>query len=109
MKAYFSDDYIISTHTPLARRDIYSSCAALAKYLFLLTRLSRGVTVNEGGVDEKKLFLLTRLSRGVTVSSDFRRNSIQISTHTPLARRDFIAEQNKRSGKHFYSHASREA
>ena len=57
---------IISTHTPLARRDGYQSAATNTGDQFLLTRLLRGVTFV---IDPRNLicgFLLTRLLRGVT-------------------------------------------
>ena len=60
----------ISTHTPLARRD-------------------QNIDSAISGVDE---FLLTRLSRGVTIAVVILYNINMISTHTPLARRDAIVK-----------------
>ena len=57
---------MISTHAPLARRD-----------LIFLSSLLNG-----------SRFLLTRLSRGATVASDDFYLDLDISTHAPLARRD---------------------
>ena len=86
--------YKISTHTPLARRDLpllafpschpyfysHASCEAwhrfassrIVNFTFLLTRLLRGVTQNTGTADAKNWFLLTRLLRGVTWSTSMR-------------------------------------
>ena len=78
--------------------------------IFLLTRLSRGVTCKTlDKVREKYGFLLTRLSRGVTSDEIFDRLSFKISTHTPLARRDRWNREKIRQAANFYSHASREA
>ena len=60
--------YVISTHTPHARRDFFHVKFVLRYPEFQLTRLMRGVTV--------KSFL-----------EDLDGN---ISTHTPHARRDFL-------------------
>ena len=59
----------ISTHTPLARRDAFPRSACVSLCSFLLTRLSRGVTVKRLNAPVVAEFLLTRLSRGVTISS----------------------------------------
>ena len=56
---------MISTHTPLARRDKKS--------------YTRGISSK---------FLLTRLLRGVTLVKVVLGLNFRISTHTPLARRD---------------------
>ena len=66
MIAYFNQQVSISTHTPLARRDD-EYYAAMA---------------------ESMIFLLTRLSRGVTDDWCLTFSEVVISTHTPLARRD---------------------
>ena len=58
--------WLISTHAPLARRDIVE-----AKFTSLSSR-----------------FLLTRLSRGATWMDEFYSIRLGISTHVPLARRD---------------------
>ena len=54
-------------------------------------------------------FLLTRLLRGVTVDNHKGQHDNRISTHTPLARRDVTNEIEKAIDGHFYSHASCEA
>ena len=79
---------VISTHTPLARRDALISWLSPPHEKFLLTRLSRGVTPGNGYPGDTTRFLLTRLSRGVTRMEGKEFNPDIISTHTPLARRD---------------------
>ena len=105
-----NDLVFISTHTPLARRDnaeavctVGSNAFLLTRLsrgvtllqvrrasliLFLLTRLSRGVTIMTAAPLTKVIFLLTRLSRGVTGRYTVMQRQHVISTHTPLARRD---------------------
>ena len=101
---------LISTHTPLARRDGNFGQPA-EMYGFLLTRLLRGVTrrlnfllllenisthtplARRDNISPRtgsmlNGFLLTRLLRGVTFASLFPNIPAKISTHTPLARRD---------------------
>ena len=79
--------FIISTHTPLARRDGRNALRILRISVFLLTRLLRGAT-----------------------NIQFAKDKIHgISTHTPLARRDRLYRQSNRSSNDFYSHASCEA
>ena len=57
---------------------------------FLLTRLSRGATpYHLTGSFDNSSFLLTRLSRGATVCGAVPKPIATISTHAPLARRDF--------------------
>ena len=48
----------------------------------------RGVTVERFKIEPTLLFQLTRLMRGVTETSVEARQQMQISTHTPHARRD---------------------
>ena len=61
---------------------------------FLLTRLMRGVTTASSPITSSTvLFLLTRLMRGVTAATQARQWFLQISTHTPHARRDCIIAQ----------------
>ena len=55
------------------------------------------------------LFLLTRLSRGVTRHVYRKELHCHISTHTPLARRDGGSVKSTNKRIYFYSHASREA
>ena len=122
----------ISTHTPLARRDFRVDFDLTPEQAFLLTRLSQGVTPPpQSPVHRLWKFLLTRLSQGVTkrgnnaeVRRDIsthtplaRRDGIDIdvpvgliiSTHTPLARRDKKLQMKIPAYQNFYSHASRKA
>ena len=57
----------------------------------------------------RSIFLLTRLSRGVTEEHSICPDCYKISTHTPLARRDSAEVGSVSSTADFYSHASREA
>ena len=79
--------YLISTHTPHARRDDICGLRRIYANTFQLTRLMRGVT--------RRIF--------VHVSY------IRISTHTPHARRDASMQPRKYVTKDFNSHASCEA
>ena len=77
---------IISTHTPLARRDFRSGFSSADGAISTHTPLARR--------DQK-----------FGKASDF----ITISTHTPLARRDIESTTAKLAHEDFYSHASRKA
>ena len=103
------ETFVISTHTPLARRDCPDSAANVHPYLFLLTRLLRGVTAAVFLLLCFRKFLLTRLLRGVTEDGISRGVEDYISTHTPLARRDGTITIIGAGSKNFYSHASCEA
>ena len=59
---------------------------------FQLTRLMRGVTLPTALLLSGSLFQLTRLMRGVTTASWLVINLMNISTHTPHARRDVFNE-----------------
>ena len=76
---------------------------------FLLTRLSRGATKAVINVPKTETFLLTRLSRGATKLEIEINKNASISTHAPLARRDFPFSQKTLRVGNFYSRASREA
>ena len=128
---HYSNDYEISTHAPLARRDITRpsritlllflltrlSRGATTRFIlytlllfsFLLTRLSRGATIAVFNVPKTETFLLTRLSRGATKLEIEINKNASISTHAPLARRDFPFSQKTLRVGNFYSRASREA
>ena len=69
--------YRISTHTPLARRDGKDIQADGRNNPFLLTRLSRGVTSSCPFIYAIQQFLLTRLSRGVTGQSECYDNVVE--------------------------------
>ncbi len=77
---------VISTHTPLARRD------------------RRDVD----DVRNEKISTHTPLARRDIVRFN-RALLYPISTHTPLARRDAARRDSRRLSFHFYSHASCEA
>ena len=96
----------ISTHTPLARCDGAVSRALWQQDGFLLTHLLRGVTSRRGIVTQDYRFLLTHLLRGVTRIARYRKHSVNISTHTPLARCDKIACSEAFLRGNFYSHTS---
>ena len=81
---YYSE--IISTHTPLARRDVYKPFG-LCQYV---------------------ISTHTPLARRDVIKSNWQKIG-QISTHTPLARRDASGAALDDMQQHFYSHASREA
>ena len=80
----------ISTHTPHARRDIWSKTLYRKSLRFQLTRLMRGVTLSRQRSEYAILFQLTRLMRGVTSAPIVIPAKIVISTHTPHARRDIM-------------------
>ena len=61
------------------------------------------------GFNAKTAFLLTRLLRGATWSTDETESLYDISTHTPLARRDDLRVLSPKLALDFYSHASCEA
>ena len=119
---------VISTHTPLAGRDIPLINFRTPGRTFLLTRPSRGA-VYPGFLAG---FLLTRPSRGATASGkllkyvhiDFYSHAPRgarlpavpfiipaprISTHTPLAGRDILRNHKIVKFENFYSHAPRGA
>ncbi len=54
-------------------------------------------------------FLLTRPSRGATGLINGRKQTLRISTHTPLAGRDGLEAGKDALSSHFYSHAPRGA
>ena len=101
----------ISTHTPLAGRDVHSwdyswgcsrflltrplrgaTCThiqAVPVNIFLLTRPLRGATITQSYLNCWILeFLLTRPLRGATTKKRITKSQTWISTHTPLAGRD---------------------
>ena len=121
----------ISTHTSLAGRDPLRNGISKEILKFLLTRPSRGATLNRqkerltysflltrllrGATAAGRLFLLTgvflltRLLRGATAVEIVVDGGGAISTHTPLARRDLISFCLFIGQDDFYSHASYEA
>ena len=103
---------LISTHTPLTRRDSVPRLMQLLRQFlltrlsrgvtdankipaptatFLLTRLSRGVTEPTVPCEVKRTFLLTRLSRGVTrTAGDFSANTIFLLTRLSRGVTEFL-------------------
>ena len=78
----------ISTHTPLAGRDMTSSAVEKILLISTHTPLAGRDNVRSGHVMMISSFLLTRPSRDVTNVIERQRNLRKISTHTPLAGRD---------------------
>ena len=62
----YSTFYNISTHTPHARRDVHFTKFLCTHIKFQLTRLMRGVTLQNLYSAVSLKFQLTRLMRGVT-------------------------------------------
>ena len=78
----------ISTHTPHARRDWRNLLYCTKTYKFQLTRLMRGVTLEDKSIQEiHKISTHTPHARRDWWSFCIKINS-KISTHTPHARRD---------------------
>ena len=77
----------ISTHTPLARRDFSVSSSDSADEISTHTPLARR-DLTGGSEFTIFRFLLTRLLRGATSAHQREVADLKISTHTPLARRD---------------------
>ena len=103
------DCYRISTHTPLAGRDLTQLSVWLMPSEFLLTRPSRGATQITLPPGHTWKFLLTRPSRGATYFMEIHEGTFSISTHTPLAGRDQIIAACADGTYNFYSHAPRGA
>ena len=106
----------ISTHTPLARRDLflasnmsitmyfYSHASCEARPLGTITPTLAPDFYSHASCEARRRlnqlckndlkFLLTRLLRGATSPSRIQMPSDDISTHTPLARRDLNCVQD---------------
>ena len=99
----------ISTHTPLAGRD--GSFAADRRHLQdFYSHAPRGARLIISFARSYAMaFLLTRPSRGATSESESATAAPGISTHTPLAGRDFWNRSSVASAADFYSHAPRGA
>ena len=80
---------MISTHTPLARRDLLTFFIQRHDKISTHTPLARRDALISWLSPHEK-FLLTRLSRGVTNANIAPMYFSKISTHTPLARRDLL-------------------
>ena len=81
------EEFDISIHAPLARRDVVPAASARSKTPFQSTRLLRGAT------RKTRLFALCH----------------DISIHAPLARRDFNRRFARKDMGHFNPRASCEA
>ena len=81
---------LISPHTPLAGRDpAFGHTVGTHENFY--SHAPRGARRDRPGKEQNVLkFLLTRPSRGATLSCDIGGNTYTISTHTPLAGRDYI-------------------
>ena len=80
---------LLSTHTPLAGRDLRKVHGEWLTWIFLLTRPLRDVTFFFSFlINRLKSFLLTRPLRDVTTSAIYTWSAVGLSTHTPLAGRD---------------------
>ena len=90
--------WMISTHTPLARRDERNVKRNFERFQFLLTRLLRGATAFQPAGTMSWTFLLTRLLRGATYTLTSSAEDHAISTHTPLARRDRKDDDDAQEG-----------
>ena len=99
----------ISTHTPLARRDVKKRHGFKLRKISTHTPLARRDTINANEQNNEHTFLLTRLLRGVTEYDFEKIAKLWISTHTPLARRDYHRTKSSDRRIYFYSHASCEA
>ena len=103
------NSYIISTHTPLTKRDDFKLHIAVPCQVSTHTPHARrdfhGIVIYFFG----SVFLLTHLLRGATSTALSRSGFALISTHTPLARRDSAQTAVFCIWEGFYSHASCEA
>ena len=100
---------VISTHTPLARRDqaVQDANAALTNFYSHASCEARPKILKH--YYTREIFLLTRLLRGATNLKIELIYQYIISTHTPLARRDQFRMRICEWLSYFYSHASCEA
>ena len=123
--------FVVSTHTPLARRNTHTTAKRLSRkvsthtplagrnkleiqtsgtgFAFLLIRLLRGATQQFHPALSQNRFLLIRLLRGATSSSVRASICSSVSTHTPLARRNVNLPYLLPDKSCFYSYASCEA
>ena len=80
--------FVISTHTPHARRDAPSSVAGTLRCVFLLTRLMRGVTTLVKNITQQEKISTHTPHARRDGSAARPPPTVCISTHTPHARRD---------------------
>ena len=125
-------DASISTHAPLARRDKITDFKNPLTAGFLLTRLSRGATFVTYSIffrycdfysrasrearrkrhhgNRKYRHFYSRASREARLAArPVVQQLLRISTHAPLARRDYTVSLPVSDCPDFYSRASREA
>ena len=87
--AVYAGKSVISTHTPLARRDPLSDRGAVHYSNFYSHASCEARRSCRCCRRYRMKFLLTRLLRGATSLTADSDGSFIISTHTPLARRDW--------------------
>ena len=80
---------IISTHAPLAGRDVGQTYRIALSTIFQPTRPLRGATFMVGDVFSSMIFQSTRPLRGATALQSGREQHQSISIHAPLAGRDW--------------------
>ena len=80
--------FIISTHTPLAGRDIDNLVTFHTLITFQLTRPSRGVTKMDVGYNLTDDISTHTPLAGRDIDEEAFVRQMKISTHTPLAGRD---------------------
>ena len=83
----------ISTHTPLAGRDVEARAGIATLPISTHTPLAGRDPQEEPVEITEEIFLLTRPSRGATGQATLLHWIFQISTHTPLAGRDYNQKQ----------------
>ena len=92
------------SHAPCGARP--RACSTVPRgFQFLLTRPLRGATSLLSPFFCKLKFLLTRPLRGATLPRPISMKCSVISTHTPLAGRDFEKRAAEIVKNNFYSHA----
>ena len=91
----------ISTHAPLAGRDRNVRILFRGISVFQPTRPLRGATVNTPPWQNCDVFQPTRPLRGATACRQGVGRHVDISTHAPLAGRDFCSRAITSGQKHF--------
>ena len=84
-------EFMISTHTPLAGRDMRTVMQIASPSNFNSHAPCGARHIPNAGMGIVILFQLTRPLRGATEAARRRRSGAKISTHTPLAGRDRLA------------------
>ena len=93
-----------NSHAPCGARLSCGSYGTIWK-TFQLTRPLRGATFGNGFVDKCDIFQLTRPLRGATIELGKWIVAHNISTHTPLAGRDYKFLVATDKARYFNSHA----